>query len=283
MRNDGAVTGMRPAGSSDPEGEVSSVPQATPADQVEVAPTTEPNRILRPWYWLRAKITRPNNVRPYLVGELVVVLCLLKLYDFVRGHAEVRKDSAFRSSADLFNLEKWLHIDVEPSINHWFVDHHPISVVASYWYQFAHITVTLSVLLWCWYWRPAAYRQFRNALVLINVVGLSIFLLLPVAPPRLLPEAHVIDADLLNGFGSHDVGPVSADAYGAFPSLHIAWAVWAAVVAFTLVKNRPLGRAWLAYPFSTLIVIVATGNHYVLDAVAGAVLALVALKVAHRR
>ncbi len=259
------------------------MPQARPADQLEVDPLTEPNRFVRSWHWLRAKVTRAPNVRPYLLGELVVVACLLKLYDFVRGHAEVRKGSAFTSSQRLFDLEKWLHIDAEPGVNHWFVAHHPISVIASYLYQFANIPITLSVLLWCWYWRPAAYRQFRNALVLINVVGLTIFLLLPVAPPRLLASTHVIDADVLAGFGSHDVGPVSADAYGAFPSLHIAWAVWTAVVAFSLVRYRPLGRAWLGYPFITLIVIVATGNHYVLDAVAGAALALVALKVAHRR
>jgi hypothetical protein len=136
------------------------------------------------------------------------------------------------------------------------------------------------VLAWCWWWRPAAYRVFRNALLLINLVGLTVFLLLPMAPPRLLPGAGFFDADRAIGFGSNDVGPVTADVYGAFPSLHIAWATWVAVLCFTLVGNRTVARLWLVYPFITLTAIVATGNHYVMDAVAGAALALAALAAA---
>jgi hypothetical protein len=231
---------------------------------------------------VRALITRPPDVRPYLVGELVVVLCLLKLYDLVREHADVRKADALNNGVQLLRLERWLHIDMERAVNRWTVAHHPVSLVASYWYQFGHITVTLVVLLWCWWQRPAAYRRFRNALILINLAGLTVFLLLPVAPPRLLPGAGFIDADKIAGFYSNNVGPVTADAYGAFPSLHIAWAVWTAAVGFTLVRYRPLARLWLGYPLITFMAIVATGNHFVLDAVAGALLSFVALKLADR-
>jgi hypothetical protein len=240
----------------------------------------------RVWHWIavgRAKITRPPNVRPYLIGELLVVLFLLRLYDLVREHSDLRKGDAIRSGQDLFNFEKWLHIDIEPSINHWTVDHRAFNYLASYWYQYAHITISMCVLAWCWYWRPSAYRKFRNALLLINLAGLTVFLLFPVAPPRLLPGAGFIDADKLVGFGSNNVGPVTADAYGAFPSLHIAWATWVVAVTYTLVRNQRLARLWIIYPFITVMAIVATGNHFVLDAVAGAILSLAALKVVRHR
>ncbi len=232
---------------------------------------------------VRRKITRPPDVRPYLIGELVVVLFLLRIYDLVREHSELRKGDALQSGRDLFHFEQWLHIDIEPSINHWTVDHRWFNYGASYWYQYAHISISLLVLAWCWYWRPAAYRTFRNALVLINLAGLTVFLLFPVAPPRLLPGAGFIDADKLVGFGSNNVGPVTADAYGAFPSLHIAWATWVVAVTYTLVRNDRLARAWVVYPFITVLAIVATGNHFVLDAVAGALLSFAALKVARHR
>ncbi len=232
---------------------------------------------------IRRKITRPPNVRPYLIGELLVVLFLIKLYDLVREHVELRKDDAIQSGRDLFHFEQWLHIDLEPSINHWTVDHRAVNYIFSYWYQYAHISISLLVLAWCWWRRPSAYRMFRNALLLINLAGLTVFLVFPVAPPRLLPGAGFIDADKLVGFGSNNVGPVTADAYGAFPSLHIAWATWVVAVCFTLVRSDRLARAWVVYPFITVLAIVATGNHFVLDAVAGAVLALAALKVVRHR
>ena len=232
---------------------------------------------------MRARITRPPNVRPYLVGELLVVLFLLKLYDLVREHADLRAGDALRSGQDLFNFEKWLHIDLEPSFNHWTVAHRAANYAASYWYQYAHISISMLVLAWCWYWRPWAYRRFRNALVVINLVGLTVFLIFPVAPPRLLPHGGFVDADKLVGFGSNNVGPVTADAYGAFPSLHIAWATWVVAVTYTLVRSDRLARAWVVYPFITTLAIVATGNHFVLDAVAGAILSLAALRlVGHR-
>ncbi len=232
---------------------------------------------------VRTRITRPPNVRPYLLGELVVVLFLLKIYDLVREHAAPRKNDAIRNGRNLFDFEQWLHIDIEPSINHWTVAHRAVNYVLSYWYQFGHLTISMLVLAWCWWWRPAAYRVFRNALVLINIVGLTVFLLFPVAPPRLLPGSGFIDADKLVGFGSNDVGPISADAFGAFPSLHIAWAVWVVAVAYTLVRNPVVARIWIIYPFITLTAIVATGNHFVLDAVAGAILSLVALRLVRHR
>ncbi len=259
-----------------------SVPQALRADSVTVD-VRDPNRLTRAARttvrWVRDKTTRPPDVRPYLLGELLVVLCLLRVYDLIRGQANVRKDDALRYGAQIVRIEHTLHIGVERTINHWTVRHEVVNYITSYWYQYAHITVTLIVLLWCWRWHPSLYRRFRNTLVLINVVGLTVFLLLPVAPPRLLPGAGFVDADRLVGFGSDNVGPVTADAYGAFPSLHIAWAVWTAVLAYTILRQHRFSWLILGYPFITLFVIVATGNHYVLDAVAGAVLALAALKV----
>jgi membrane-associated phospholipid phosphatase len=160
--------------------------------------------------------------------------------------------------------------------------HHAISLAASYWYQFFHITVTLLVLLWCYWRRPGSYRRARNALVLTNVFGLGFFLAYPAAPPRFLPGAGFIDAVANAGFGTSHGGPVTADQYGAFPSLHLAWAVWTAVVAARLVRPTWLRRLWLTYPLITASVVVATGNHYVLDVLAGIGIALISLALAYR-
>jgi membrane-associated phospholipid phosphatase len=224
----------------------------------------------RPWTVIR----RPSWVRPYLLGELLVILLLLKVYDLVRGQAEVRRGAALDHGDQIMRLESTLRMQIEPAVNRWVAEHHALSLAASYWYQFAHLTITLSLLAWCWWRRPQIYRSARNALVIINAVGLVVFFLYPVAPPRLLPHFHFIDSVAQAGFGTSHGGPVTADQYGAFPSLHIGWAVWTAILGYRMARSNRLGWIWFGYPFITCFVIVATGNHYLLDAVGGAVLAL---------
>lgn len=219
--------------------------------------------------------------RPRIIGELLVVVVLLWAYDMVRGHAEVREVTALRHGQQLLDVERWLHIDIELSANLWTTQKTALSLMASYWYQFAHLTVTLGMLVWCWWRRAHSYRRARNALVLTNVFGLAIFLVYPAAPPRFLPGFGFVDAVANAGFGPTHGGPVTADQFGAFPSLHLAWAVWTAVVAFRLVRSRTLRRLWLCYPVVTAVAVVVTGNHYLLDILAGGAIALTTLGIAH--
>ncbi len=220
--------------------------------------------------------------RPRIIGELLVLLLLLWAYDVVRGHAAVRESAALRHGRQLLDLERWLHIDLELAANLWATQQTALSLAASYWYQFTHLSVTLAVLVWCWWRRAGSYRRVRNALVLTNLFGLIFFLLYPVAPPRFLPGFGFVDSVAEAGFGPTHGGPVTADQFGAFPSLHLAWAVWTAVVAHRLVRSAPLRWLWLCYPMITAMVVVVTGNHYLLDVLAGALIALATLAIAHR-
>lgn len=220
--------------------------------------------------------------RPRIIGELLVLLLLLWAYDVVRAHAAVRETAALRHGRQLLDLERWLHVDIELAANLWATQQTTLSLAASYWYQFTHLSVTLAVLVWCWWRRAGSYRRARNALVLTNLFGLIFFLLYPVAPPRFLPGFGFVDSVAEAGFGPTHGGPVTADQFGAFPSLHLAWAVWTAVVAYRLISIKTLRRLWLCYPAITAVVVVLTGNHYLLDVLAGALIALTTLATAHR-
>jgi membrane-associated phospholipid phosphatase len=228
----------------------------------------------RPLLYVRSIAARR---RPHLLGELLVVLVLLRVYDMARARAEVRQGAALQHGQAILDLERWLHIDFERATNLWATSHRAVWLTASYFYQFAHVTVTLSVLALCWWLRPEIYRAARNALVITNIVGLTVFLLLPVAPPRLLPGEGFVDAVALAGFGTTHGGPVAADQYGALPSLHLAWAVWATVIAMRMLRDRPLRRLCWLYPVLVTTGVVLTGNHYLLDAVAGTAVAVTAL------
>jgi hypothetical protein len=228
----------------------------------------------RPVAIARAIVSRR---RPHLLGELFVVLCLLRVYDIARSKADLRRVPALDHGVALLHLERSMHIDVEHAANLWVVSHRLLSLVATDIYQYAHVAVTLSVLAWCWWRRPEIYRGARNALVAINLVGLTVFLLLPVAPPRLLPGYGFVDAVARAGYGTTHGGPVPADQYGALPSLHLGWAVWATVIAIRMLPPGRWRQLCWAYPVLVTVVVVVTGNHYLLDAVAGTTVALSAL------
>ena len=215
--------------------------------------------------------------RPALLGELIVVVVLVKVYDQVRRLEVARARPALHNAHDVLAIERWLHLDLELAGNRWLIGHHTLLLIASWWYQLAHLTVTLAVLGWCYLRRPDAYRGARNALVLTNVVGLVVFYLYPVMPPRLLPGAGYVDAVAAAGFGSSHAGPVPADQYAAMPSLHLAWAVWTASVGMLLLARYRVRVLWLLYPVVTATAVVVTANHYVLDVVAGVAVAVVAL------
>jgi hypothetical protein len=222
-----------------------------------------------------------GRVRPNPIGELIIIFALVKVYDRIRSWGAVRSGAAMHNGDGVLGAERWLQIDWEHAANRWLAGHSPLEFAAVYWYQFAHIGVTLTVLVWCYVRSPDRYRPMRNALVLINAVGMTVFFLLPVAPPRLLPDEVYADSVADAGFGSTHGGPVPADQYAAMPSLHLAWATWTAVLAFSLLRGRRLRVLCFLYPLVTSVVVVGTANHYVLDVVAGVATALAALWVAH--
>jgi hypothetical protein len=111
----------------------------------------------------------------------------------------------------------------------------------------------------------------------ITGLGFVCFWLFPVAPPRLLPARFGIIDTLVTPDGSGHFDSVllnsAGDVYASMPSLHVAWAVWAALALFPVVRHPALRALAVAYPLATTLVVVATGNHFFLDAIAGTALA----------
>ena len=91
-------------------------------------------------------------------------------------------------------------------------------------------------------------------------------------------------ADLVVSGINHGANLINTagDQYASMPSLHVAWAVWCALALYPVVRPWALRVLVVAYPLMTALVVVATGNHFFLDAVAGAVLACLTWAVVSR-
>jgi len=219
---------------------------------------------------------RRASLRPILLGELLVVFVLLHVYDYVKSLESVRTTVSLHNGRDILAVERWLRVDLESAANHWLSQHETTSTLLVWWYQYSHISGTMAVLTCCYLWFPQIYRSARNSLVLTNCVGMLVFVVLPVMPPRLLPHTGYVDSVAVAGFGSNHGGPVEPAQFAAMPSLHLAWATWVALVGFAMLRSRPRRGLVFLYPLLTAVAVVTTANHYVLDVVAGVFLALVA-------
>jgi hypothetical protein len=226
---------------------------------------------------------RPRSLahpsRPSLLGELLVIAALLVVYDRVRSLADVRAVDAIAHGWGILRAETMLHLSVEDALNTWLTGRWLPRLVAVDYYQFMHVTVAVAVLAGCYVLRPSVYRRARNALVLTNVVGLVVFALYPVAPPRLLPGGGFVDSVALAGFGTEH-GPIPSDQYGAMPSLHLAWATWAALTVFAMTRHWAPRLLLVGHVALTAVVVEATGNHYVLDVASGVLLGVTAIGAA---
>lgn len=175
---------------------------------------------------------------------------------------------------DLLHLERTLNIDVEHALNRVAVGTEWFAVFSNYFYALAHFVVTIGVLVWLYKRHPLQYRPLRTALYVTNGLALLGYWLYSLAPPRFLPDEGYVDTVSIFGtWGSYASGDLShaSNQFAAMPSMHIGWALWSGLALFWLARRRGVRWLGIAYPLVTLVVIMATANHFILDAVGGAI------------
>jgi hypothetical protein len=127
-----------------------------------------------------------------------------------------------------------------------------------------HFGVLFVFLLWLFLRHRDQYRPVRRVLALSTLACLLIQLL-PVAPPRLLPQFGYIDTGLKYNLSVYN-GGFGADELSAMPSVHVAWAV---LVGWTVWRLGARSGRWLgpAHAVVTVFVVVATANHFWADGI----------------
>jgi hypothetical protein len=214
--------------------------------------------------------------------ELALVTAAYSIYTASRLLADGSLARGRNRAASLLDLERAIHLNVEASVNHAVSAHAWLAVPMSLWYASLHYLVTPAVLVWIYLRRPEAYSRARNVLAVATGLGLLGFLLAPTAPPRLMGTGYVDTLARYSDFGwwsTHASAPAGLGRFtnelAAMPSLHVGWAVWVAWALYPLV-SKPWRLTAIAYAAGTSVVVVATGNHWVLDVLVGAVVLPVA-------
>ena len=142
------------------------------------------------------------------------------------------------------------------AMNHWLIHHLVPAAAAAAYYMVLQVLVTAAGI-WLLGSGHPSFRLHRDALIVTGVIGLMVFWVYPVAPPRMLPGYHDT-VDAIGPLFSHQLETKAADAFAAFSSLHVTWALWVAVVCQALVRRRIWRAAVWAYPAATTIDVLAT-------------------------
>jgi hypothetical protein len=192
---------------------------------------------------------------------------------------------ALRNADVVLSLSDGLGLSWERIWQRWAIDAGPLVVRLFNWYYLlAFWPSILSLAVFTYIRHRNLYRYYRTLVVLTIGWALIIFSVFPVAPPRMIPG--FIDTIQVYGpsfYGGKEMllfyNPVAST-----PSLHFSWTVLSACVLRGVVSGY-LRHLVLAYPAIHFLSIVVTGNHYILDAVAGLIvigLALTLYKLARR-
>ncbi|GHE27269.1 inositol phosphorylceramide synthase [Streptomyces vinaceus] len=222
--------------------------------------------------------------RRRLIRELLLVAGLFAVYKAGRMLSTDRTDEALRNAGRIWDAERTLHLPGEGAIQRLLLHGDALVHTANTYYAAVHFPATVLFLVWLYVRRPGHYLWARRVLAVLTGAALVLHLTFPLAPPRMLGAAHLVDTAQVYGPSVYRAAPATdtmANQFAAMPSLHFGWALMLALgmIAATRSRWRVL---WLLHPLVTLLVVVGTANHYWLDAIVATVLLGGALLVVPR-
>ena len=218
----------------------------------------------RGWTWRWAAHTGP------FLREAGVVVGLYALWQLAGNLASGGYAAAEGHGRWIWDTERTLRLPNEASVQRLLLPHPLLSEAANLYYAIMHFGMLIAMLVWLFARHRDGYPAVRNAMAASTAICLLISFI-PVAPPRLLPGAGVVDLAARYGQSVYSaVGSAAgADQLSAMPSVHVAWSI---LVAWAVITRSPSRWRWLIllHPLITVFVVVATGNHYWADGIVSA-------------
>jgi hypothetical protein len=214
--------------------------------------------------------------REVTLGLAAYALYLLVARFVLRRDGRARAE---RNAERIETLEERLAIDVEPAVQRALLRYPRLVHGLNLGYGLFNVTLTVGWLVLLFRRRDGRFHRFRRACLLTYVGAQPVFLLLPTAPPRVSDGyvdtlSDVSGLDLEHPFLLRFYNPVAA-----MPSLHVAFAVVTGAEIASRSESALARSAARAYAPLVATVVAGTGNHYVLDAVAGAALGTIARRI----
>ena len=214
-----------------------------------------------------------------VLREFLLVLAALGVYHVVRVLVSGAGLEPLENSFSLLRLETILGLNWEIGLQQLFLDHlRPLIRVLNFVYVWGYWVILAGSLSYLYVLRRDTYRRVRNAMIVSGLIGVFVFASFPVAPPRLIPVGIVDTVELSDSIAEEVARPswlINENA--AMPSFHFGWILLCGI-GLAMTMKRRIGKA-LAFSLPVLmgLTIIVTGNHYVIDAIVGGVVCMLAL------
>jgi len=217
--------------------------------------------------------------------QLAIWFGFLLLYQVVRGIADRDPTRAFENGLGVIRIEERVGDLFELTAANLIAGSHFLTFLVSWTYWNSEFTVVGLTLLFVYLRRHDYFHRFRNWILLANVIGLVGYVVVPTAPPRMFPTFGF--PDTLRDFGglNHGSGVIefAANPYAAMPSLHAADALIVGLTMSFVCRRWWSKTLWLLWPAWVWFAVMASGNHFWLDILAGIVVVILAAVVVYRR
>ena len=220
---------------------------------------------MRPVPRVRALLARRDAV-----AQLSVVVGAFAAYEVARHAMQPNWAQAFTNARRIESVEQVLGVAWEQSLQRAFLAIPDLIQALNIFYFVGHFVFTAIFFVWLYRRSWDGFRSFRDAFLIATAISVVIHWLFPTAPPRL---AGVGLEDTLLVLSGIDIGSPTSAAYSnpvaAVPSLHAAYALGVGIGLIRYGRSTLVRLAGVLYPPLVIVTIVVTGNHFVLDAVAG--------------
>jgi len=211
------------------------------------------------------------------VCEVALVVALFWVHEVLRGLAMGTREAATANAELVIAVERAVGLFQEAHLQAWVLEHPRLIDIFNWIYVYVHLPATLLFGLGILCLRPHRFVETRNIYLTLLAVAIPVYWLFPLAPPRYFPDLGFVDT--VKRFSSTNFD-ANADTllynpFAAMPSMHVAFALFVALGVIRLSRSR-LRWAALGYWVLVNIVVVGTGNHYIVDGIAGSLLTLAA-------
>lgn len=209
--------------------------------------------------------------------QAVLFLMAALAYFGVRGLTEGSVGGAQRNASRVLDVERFVGIDVELGLQKAIDGRQVVIDLANWIYIWAHWPVVAATLIWLVFRHRHHFFELRNAMFISGAIGLVIFAMFPVSPPRLFGPEYVDTVTQHSEAYRVLQPPGLVNKYAAVPSLHFGWNLLVGLVWFRVWRAPAARLIALAMPAAMAFAVVATANHWTLDVMAGGIVALCGL------
>jgi hypothetical protein len=232
--------------------------------------------------WRRRSATLWRIYHNVGLHEVVVVVVAFLVYFFIRGLVVGRGGEAIANGYAIIDFERDFGLYWEHELQSWIIDNYYLIKALNWIYFWGHMPVIIVVAIWLYIRHRRAYVLARNAFLASGVIAVVMYWAWPVAPPRLMPFAGFIDTMAVYDKVGYNAQETKAfvNPYAAMPSLHFGWSLLLGFLFIWVVKGRLAWAAGILWPVAMFFAVVMTAIHYVVDAIAGAIVSFAGLGVA---